>query len=119
MLSLWRVSEYNWELNLPPAYSHRLTLPIRQRSPQPFYGAKPESPQPPHTQRNLDEKDRYGEEQPKRGSDLAEEREAIAIEDQGANERLKEIVAQRHAPDHRQWRQPPPPSLTLRQEKDG
>src|ERR1043166_8722413 len=106
MLSLWRVSEYNWELNLPPAYSHRLTLPIRQRSPQPFYGAKPESPQPPHTQRNLDEKDRYGEEQPKRGSDLAEER-------------LKEIVAQRHAPDHRQWRQPPPPSLTLRQEKDG
>src|SRR3954453_20026047 len=57
---------------LPSAYSHRLKLPISQRSPQPFDRAKLESPQPPHAQRNLDEPDANCEEQGKRGSDLAE-----------------------------------------------
>lgn len=46
----------------PAVHSHRLKLPIRQRSPQPFDRPKSESPQPPHTQRNLDEKDGNGEE---------------------------------------------------------
>src|SRR6266571_1828194 len=101
------------------AYSHWLTLPIRQRSPQPFYRAKLESPQPPHTRRDLDEEDRDGEEQAKRRSDLAEEREAVAIEDCGADERLQQIVAERRAPDRCQWREAPPPGLTLRQENDG
>src|SRR5437867_4459717 len=106
---------------LPTAFchSHGLTLPIGQRSPQPFYGAKLESPQPPHTQRHLDEKDGNGEEQTKRRSDLAEQGEAVPIEDRGADERLKQIVAERHAPDRRKWRQPLPPGLTLRQENDG
>src|SRR6266540_5568057 len=101
------------------AHSHGLKLPIRQRSPQPFYRAKLESPQPPHTQRNLDEKNGDGEEQAKRRSDLAEKGEAVAIEDHGADERLKQIVADRHAPDRRKWHQPPPPGLTLSQENDG
>src|SRR5881628_2551005 len=104
---------------LPSAYSHRLTPPISQRSPQPFYRAKLESPQPPHAQRNLDKTDDNCEEQAKRGSDLAEKGEAVAIEDRGADERLKQIVAQRHAPDRRKWRQPPPPGLTLSQPNDG
>src|SRR5439155_15829883 len=104
---------------LPSAYSHRLTLPISQRSPQPFYWAKLESPQPPHAQRNLDETDDNCEEQAKRGSDLAEKGEAVTIEDRGADERLKQIVAERHAPDRRKSRQPPPPGLTLSQEDDG
>lgn len=30
--------------DLAPSCSHGLKLPISQRSPQPFYGAKPESP---------------------------------------------------------------------------
>src|SRR6266576_2205977 len=71
---------------LPSACSHGLKLPISQRSPQPFYRAKLESPQPPHAQRNLDETDDNCEEQAKRGSDFAEEGEAVAIEDQGADE---------------------------------
>ena len=104
---------------LPSAYSHRLTLPISQRSPQPFYRAKLESPQPPHAQRDLDEKDDNCEEQAKRGSDLAEKGESITIEDRGADERLKQIIAQRHASDRRKWRQAPPPGLTLRQQNDG
>src|SRR6266700_1758750 len=105
----------------PPtcAYSHWLTLPIRQRSPQPFDRAELESPQPPHTQGDLDEKDGNGEEQAKRRSDLAEEGEAVAIEDRGADERLQQIVAERRAPDRCQWRQSPPPDVTLRQENDG
>src|SRR2546426_364171 len=69
------------------AYSHWLTLPIRQRSPQPFYRAKLESPQPPHTQGDLDEEDGDGEEQAQRRSHLAKEGEAVAIEDRGADER--------------------------------
>src|SRR6266700_5464324 len=100
------------------ADSHGLTLPVRQRSPQPFYRTKLESPQPPHTRRDLDEEDRDGEEQAKRRSDLAEEREAVAIEDCGADERLQQIVAERGAPDRRQWREAPPPGLTLRQENE-
>src|SRR5436189_5218985 len=88
-------------------YPHGLTLPIRQRPPQPFHRAKLESPQPPHTQGDLDEKDGNGEEQAKRRSDLAEEGEAVAIEDRGADERLEEIVAERRAPDRRQWGQSP------------
>src|SRR5438876_272569 len=103
----------------PSAYSHRLALPISQRSPQPFYRAELESPQPPHAQRNLDEKDDYCEKQANRGSDLAEQTEAVAIEDRGADERLKQIVAERHASDGRKWRQASPPGLTLRQENDG
>src|SRR5206468_8186360 len=101
------------------ANSHGLTLRICQRSPQPFYRAKLESPQPPHTQGDLDEKDGQGEEQAKRRSDLAEEGEAVAIEDGGADERLQQIVAERRAPDRRQRREAPPPALTLRQENDG
>src|SRR6266704_3826811 len=101
------------------AYSHGLTLPISQRSPQPFYRAKLESPQPPHAQRNLDETDDNCEEQAKRGSDFAEKGETVAIEDRSADKRLKQIVAERHASDRRKWRQPPPPGLTLRQENDG
>src|SRR5437879_3096272 len=101
------------------AESHGLTLPIRQRSPQPFYRAKLESPQPPHTQGDLDEEDGDGEEQAERRSDLAEEGEAVAVEDRGADERLQQIVAERRAPDRRQRCQSPPPGLTLRQENDG
>ena len=104
---------------LSSAYAHLRTLPISQRSPQPFYRAKLESPQPPHAQRNLDEPDDNGEEQAKRGSDLAEKGEAVAIEDHGADERLKQIVAERHAPDRRKWRQPPQPGLILSQENNG
>src|SRR5438876_887816 len=98
----------------PCAHSHGLTLPVRQRSPQPFYRAKLESPQPPHTQGDLDEKDGNGEEQAKRWSDLAEEGEAVAVEDRGADERLQQIVAERRAADRRQRREAPPPDLTLR-----
>src|SRR5712691_8045779 len=101
------------------AHPHGLALPIRQRSPQPFYRAKLESPQPPHTQGDLDEKDGNGEEQAERRSDLAEEAEAVAAEDRGADERLEQIVAERRAPDRRQWREAPPPGLPLRQENDG
>src|SRR5262245_31456080 len=93
--------------------------PISQRSPQPFHGPKLESPQPPHAQRNLDKPDDNCEEQAKRGTDLAEEGEAVAIEDRGADERLKQIVAERCAPDRRRWRQPPQPGLTLSQENNG
>src|SRR5262249_27652585 len=103
---------------LPSAYSHRRKLPIRQRSPQPFDRAKLESPQPPHAQRNLDEPDDNCEEQAKRGSDLAEKGGAVAIEDHGAEERLKQIVAEPHAPDRRKWHQPPPPGLILSQENN-
>src|SRR5213592_4023529 len=101
------------------AYTHGLTLPVRQRSPQPFYRAKLESPQPPHTHGDLDEEDGHGEEQAKRRSDLAEEREAVAVEDRGADERLELIVVERRAADRRQRREAPPPDLTLSQENDG
>src|SRR5438552_14431932 len=101
------------------AHSHGLTLPIRQRSPQPFNRAELEPPEPPHTQGDLDEKDGNGEEQAERRSDLAEEGETVAVEDRGADERLQQIVAERRAPDGRQWRESPPPDLTLRPETDG
>src|SRR5436305_7730051 len=100
------------------AHSHGLTLPIRERFPQPFHRAKLERPKPPHTQRDLDEEDRDREEQAERRTDLAEEGKAVAIKDRGADERLQQIVAERRAPDRRQRREAPPPDLTLRQEND-
>src|SRR5438552_14564762 len=100
------------------AHSHGLTLPIRQRSPQPFHRAELEASEPPHTQGDLDQKDDNGEEQAERRADLAEEAEAVAIEDRGADERLQQIVAECRAPDRRQWRESSPPGLALRQEND-
>jgi hypothetical protein len=75
---------------------------VRQHTPEIFHRTDLEAAQPPARERHLnDEEDRDGQHQVERRTDLAPQAEAPVIEQRHCDQRLQQIVGERHASGER------------------
>src|SRR3954470_18539260 len=83
----------------------RLGRPVHQRPPQPLDGPEAVSAQPPLAEDKLRRVERHAERAGRRRPDPAELAQPIAEEDEAQDERLQDVVRERHAPERREREQ--------------
>src|SRR5206468_71500 len=97
---------------------HYGSAPICEGAPQPFGRSVTEPREPPGAQRHLQRKDRHRKAQTTREADALVPTEPVTVEQQCADDRLREIRRQRHAPSSSKWTQHPFAARALPDEKE-
>jgi len=85
-----------------------------------FHRSAREATQPPAAQRHLDqEEDRHGQHEIERGTDFAPQAESPVIEQNHSDQRLQQVVGQRHPAGQRDRGETPAPTLIAYRPHDG
>ena len=79
-----------------------LDFAIGQRPPQPLHWPRCEAAQPPLAKTNLQGVDSNRDQHPEWSRNLPGQAQPIAIKEQGADDRLAQVIRQRHAPGRSQ-----------------
>src|SRR5262245_17541395 len=81
------------------AISHGLRLPVRERTPEPLGGAVAEVAQPDWAEPELNQPDAQDDHEQLPATEAVVHAQAIAVEDQGADDARAQVVGERHATD--------------------